>query len=137
MKTNLILEKTRELAKMLQKDAVYTDLMTAKDNNDNDTHLQEMIGSFNLKRMELNQAVNASERDEEKISKLDGELKAIYDEIMSNEHMLAFDKAKTAMDTLMNKITKILVGAANGEHPDLIDTESSCTGSCSSCSGCH
>lgn len=137
MENNIIIEKARELAKLIQADPAYTNMTIARANNDDDAHLQEMIGKFNLKRMELNQAMNASDRDQEKVTHLDSELREIYSEIMQNENMLAFDKAKNEVDMLMHKVNKILVGAANGEDPDLIDTESSCTGSCSSCSGCH
>ena len=132
-----IIEKTRELAKLIQADPAYKNLMDAKERNDNDAELQDLIGKFNLKRIELNQAMSESERNQDKINAADAELKEIYQKIMTNENMLAYDKATNEMSLIMNKINRIISGAANGEDPDTIDTEASCTGSCSSCSGCH
>lgn len=132
-----IIEKTRELAKLIQADPAYKNLVEAREKNDNDTELQDLIGKFNLKRIELNQAMSESERNQDKINAADAELKEIYQKIMANENMLAYDKATNEMSLIMNKINRIISGAANGEDPDAIDTEASCTGSCSSCSGCH
>ena len=132
-----IIEKTRELAKPIQADPAYKNLMDAKERNDNDQELQDLIGKFNLKRIELNQAMSESERNQDKINAADAELKEIYQKFMTNENMLAYDKATNEMSLIMNKINRIISGAANGEDPDTIDTEASCTGSCSSCSGCH
>ena len=132
-----IIEKTRELAKLIQEDPAYKNLVAAREKNDNDQELQDLIGKFNLKRIELNQAMSESERNQDKINAADAELKEIYQKIMANENMIAYDKATNEMSLIMNKINRIISGAANGEDPDTIDTEASCTGSCSSCSGCH
>lgn len=137
MENNIIIEKTRELAKLIQADPAYKNLIDAREKNDNDAELQDLIGKFNLKRIELNQAMSEAERNQDKINAADAELKEIYQKIMSNENMIAYDKATNEMALIMNKINRIISGAANGEDPDAIDTEASCTGSCSSCSGCH
>ncbi|HAN44494.1 MAG TPA: YlbF family regulator, partial [Ruminococcaceae bacterium] len=34
-------------------------------------------------------------------------------------------------------VNQIIVGSVNGQDPDSIEEQSSCGGSCSSCSGCH
>ncbi len=132
-----IIEKARELAKLIQADPAYKALNEAREKNDNDAELQDLIGKFNLKRIELNQAMSESERDQDKINAVDAELKEIYQKIMTNENMIAYDKATNELSLIVNKINRIISGAANGEDPDTIDTEASCTGSCSSCSGCH
>lgn len=137
MENNIIIEKTRELAKLIQADPAYKNLIEAREKNDNDAELQDLIGKFNLKRIELNQAMSEAERNQDKINAADAELKEIYQKIMTNENMIAYDKATNEMSLIMNKINRIISGAANGEDPDAIDTEASCTGSCSSCSGCH
>ena len=137
MDQNAILEKARELGKLIQADPAYKNLVDAREKNDNDAELQDLIGKFNMKRIELNGAMSEAERNQDKINALDAELKEVYQKIMSNENMLAYEKATNEMNLLMNKVNRILTGAANGENPDAIDTEASCTGSCSSCSGCH
>ena len=64
------------------------------------------------------------------------ELKKIYGEVMSNEHMAAFNTAKQAMDAMMNEVTTILIMCVNGEDPDTCNPHS-CGGSCATCGGCH
>ena len=50
-----IIEKTRELGKLIQEDSRYIEFYDAARANDNDPELQKLIGEFNLKRMNLNQ----------------------------------------------------------------------------------
>ncbi len=131
-----IIAMTRELAKAIQADPRYINLTATREKNDADEKLQDQIGEFNLKRVELNQEVSKTDRDQEKLSRLDTAIKDLYREIMSNPNMIAFNDAKNEMDQLMNYINQILVLSVNGEDPDTIEP-SSCTGSCSTCGGCH
>ena len=48
-----IIEKTRELGVMIQQDERYIAYNLAKDANDADEELQEMINNFNLLRMNM------------------------------------------------------------------------------------
>lgn len=132
-----IIELARQMGKEIQASEEYKNLYAAKDANDNDEVLQDQIGKFNLKRIELNTAMSAEEKDSDKINTLNEELKAIYAEVMSNPNMIAFNNAKNALDATMNQVTTILMMCVNGEDPDTCNPEQSCTGSCSSCGGCH
>ena len=130
-----IIQMAREMGKAIQKDENYLALMKAKDLIDNDPTLQKQISEFNLKKMSLNQELGKEEKDQSKLASLDREIKEIYNSIIGNENMIAFNQAKQATDTMMNQVSQILMLSVNGEDPD---TElSSCTGSCSSCAGCH
>ena len=132
-----IIKLTRDLGKLIQEEPAYKNMMLAHANNDDDAVLQELIGKFNLKKVELNQAMTDENPNQEKLVSLDKELKEIYSEIMENENMKAFSEAKGEMDVLIHKINTIISGSINGENPDAIDVESACTGSCSTCGGCH
>lgn len=132
-----IIEMTRELGKMIQADERYLNYQKAKENNDNDSELQELIGNFNLKRIQLNTEMSKEDKDDEKIKQLDGDIKEIYHKVMSNENMVAFNEAKTAMDRMLDQINNIITFSANGEDPETCAAESSCSGSCASCGGCH
>ncbi len=126
----------RQMGKEIQASEEYKNLNAAKEANDNDAELQDLIGKFNLKRIEINTAMSAEKKDEEKLAALDAELKKIYGEVMSNEHMAAFNVAKQAMDAMMNEVTTILMMCVNGEDPDTCNPHS-CGGSCATCGGCH
>jgi cell fate (sporulation/competence/biofilm development) regulator YlbF (YheA/YmcA/DUF963 family) len=132
-----IIKLARELAKEIQKDDRFKNLISARENNDNDKELQDGIGEFNLVRIELTREAGKTEKDEEKIKSLDKKMNEIYKDIMMNENMQRYNEAKLEMDALMKQITTILTMSANGEDPDSIDVSASCSGNCSSCGGCH
>ncbi|MCI8496989.1 MAG: YlbF family regulator [Clostridiales bacterium] len=127
----------RAMGKAIQEDERFQRYEAARQANDSDEALQKLIGEFNLKRIALNTEAGKPERDQEKIARLNDEMKTVYGQIMANENMLAYQSTKEELDALLSKINMIIVGSANGEDPDSIDTEGGCSGSCSSCSGCH
>ena len=131
-----VIKMARELAKLIQQENAYKSMMLAHANNDDDVALQELIGKFNLIKVELNQAMTAENPEQEKLTKLDRELKETYQEIMNNENMKAFSLAKEEMDLLMRKVNTIISAAINGENPDEVNVDA-CSGSCSTCGGCH
>ena len=127
---------TRALGKAIQQDERYIRLSLARDNNDNDEKLQEMIGKFNLKRVEVNQEAARPDKDQAKLDQLNESIRTLYKEIMENPNMVEFNAAKEEIDSLMNFVNQILVLSVNGQDPDTVE-QSSCTGSCATCAGCH
>lgn len=132
-----IIEMARQLGKEIQQDPRYVRLMTARQANDEDMGLQKLIEDFNNKRVELSQAINSEERDVDKLTALDKELKDLYQAVMDNEHMLEFNAAKQELDDVVSFVNQIIVGSVNGEDPQLIEKQVSCGGNCASCGGCH
>lgn len=131
-----IIEKARELGRLIQRDERFIRFMQAENKSNMDEKLQEMIAEFNAKRMELNQEITSDNRDGEKINALNAQVREMYTQIMGREVMLEYQAAKQDMDSLMSFVNQILTGSANGEDPDEIEENAGCTGSCSSCSGC-
>ena len=127
----------RELGKAVQQDERYIKMMAQQQANDEDTALQQLIGEFNLKRVALNTEINKADKDQEKINALNSEIKDIYAKIMENENMQSYNEAKSELDSLMDFVLQILRGSVNGEDPETIQQQSGCSGSCSSCAGCH
>ena len=132
-----ILTLTRELGKAIQQDEMYLQLQAARANNDKDESLQKMIEDFNELRTQLSQEMNQENGDQQKLQQLDTQVRALYQDIMDNENMQAFNEIKKTVDAKMNFINKILVMSVNGEDPDMVEEDTGCSGSCSSCSGCH
>ena len=133
-----IIDLARQMGKEIQASEEYKALNDAKEANDKDEALQDSIGKFNLKRIELSSAMSEEKKDDAKIADLDRELKAIYQSIMQNPNMIVFNNAKQAMDQMMNEVTTILMLCVNGEDPETCSAQmSGCGGSCASCGGCH
>ncbi|MBP1567815.1 MAG: YlbF family regulator [Oscillospiraceae bacterium] len=132
-----IIEKTRELGKLIQQDARYKAYVAAREKNDNDPALQKMIGEFEEMRTELAVEMTKDDKDTEKIKQLDEDIKTLYGSIMGSELMMEFETAKAAMDTMLSQINTVITQCANGEDPDTCPVTTGCTGSCDSCAGCH
>ena len=133
-----IIKLAREFGKAIQKDEAYIKLQIAKQQHDEDETLQQLIGELNLKKLAISNEFSSENRDDQKINLLNKEMREVYDQIMKNEKMIAYNKAKNEFNEILKRINAIIISSASGEDPDIADVEeTSCTGSCSSCSGCH
>lgn len=132
-----VIEMARELGKAIQQDERFIRFAKARLANDNDTDLQNAIGQFNIKRMELEKAVSAEVKDEEAVAKLNEELRTVYGEIMSSGSMVEYNTAKALVDQMMSEVNVILSKSLDGEDPATCEVSDGCTGSCSTCGGCH
>ena len=132
------IELFKKAAVALQTDERYLALDAARKANDADEALQDMIGEFNLTRLELNNEIGKDERDDAKIAVLNAKVNQLYSDIMATEGMAAYNAAKAEAEALVSHIDAIINTAMNGGDPMSVQApEAGCTGSCSSCSGCH
>ncbi|MEG2038222.1 MAG: YlbF family regulator [Oscillospiraceae bacterium] len=138
---NMIITKTRELAKLLQQDESIVRLTAAQEAYVLNVEVQDMVDKFNMTREKINAAVADGTSDEKEIDKLNEELRNYYTWVMESESMINFNSAKQDADKLLGFMVKILTESAEGEDPDTIqpENEGGCDGSsCSSCGGgCH
>lgn len=132
-----IIQMARELGAAIQQSDEYTAYNVAKTAADSDEKLQEMIGEFNLKKLSLSNEVQKAEKDQEKLSALNEEVRTLYARIMAYPAMAAYNTTKGELDRVLNFIQQIIVYSANGEDPQTIQEETSCGGDCSGCAGCH
>ena len=134
-----IIEKTREFAALLQEDERYIKYQQAVKDTDTDTEIQNSIGRFNQLRSELSIEMQKTDKDADRMTALDSEIKELYQEIMEMPKMVAFNDAKNELDALLGSINYIITSAANGEDPATCPAEPphSCGGNCGSCGGCH
>ena len=132
-----IIAQTRELGKLIQQDARYKAYVAAREKNDNDPELQKMISEFNDLRVELAGEMSKDDKDAEKLTQLDDDIKNLYGSIMGSELMMEFEAAKAEMDSMLSQINTVITQCANGEDPDTCPVTTGCTGSCESCAGCH
>lgn len=128
----------KKAAVAMQTDERYLALDAARRANDEDQGLQDMIGEFNLVRMDLNNEIGKSDRDEARIAELNVRVNQLYSDIMSHEGMIAYNKAKADAEAMISHIDAIINTAMNGGDPMSVEPPAEgCTGSCSSCAGCH
>lgn len=133
------IEIARQLGAAIQEDESYKTFVVAKANNDNDTELQKMIMNFNELRRELNMEMSKADKDGDAMTRLDAEIKELYGNIMARQSMVEYNAAREDLDKLLSSVNYIITMAANGEDPMTCPSEppQGCSGSCSSCAGCH
>ena len=78
----------KRAAMALQTDRRYLALDQARKMNDSDEELQNMIGEFNLARMDLNNEIGKPERNDARIAELNEKVNTLYGQIMSDEGMV-------------------------------------------------
>lgn len=127
----------REMGHAIQEQDFYKNLYAAKERADSDETLQNLIADFNQKRVAINNEACREDRDEEKLHQLNDEMRSLYAAIMSNEHMAAYNNAKTDFDHVIQRVLAIINQSAQGEDPDTTDFSDDCTHDCSTCGGCH
>jgi cell fate (sporulation/competence/biofilm development) regulator YlbF (YheA/YmcA/DUF963 family) len=132
-----VIEQVRLLGKAIQEDERFIRYAKARLENDNNAELQAAIGQFNITRMELDRELSADEKNEEKVKELNEKLRSAYGEIMASPAMVEYNTAKVELDTLVNQINTVISKTLDGEDPETCETEAGCTGSCSTCGGCH
>lgn len=132
-----IIEKARELGKLIQQEESYIALQKAQADADADMDLQNLIRDFNMKRMSINNEASKKDKDSDKLALLNSQMREDYSKIMSNKNMIAYNEAKDAFDMVANRVLAIVQQSAEGADPETADySTSSCSGSCSTCGGC-
>ncbi|OJU09065.1 MAG: hypothetical protein BGN88_00800 [Clostridiales bacterium 43-6] len=131
------IELTRQVGKAIQEDPRYIGYNLARETNDSDKELQDLIGQFNLQKLALNEEIGKENKDEAKVKAFDTQLRETYSKIMNNENMVRFNKAKTELDELVSNVYGIISMTMEGQDPLTCDP-TACGGSCDSCGGgCH
>jgi len=134
------IKAARELGKAIQADERFKAYAEAKAANDNDAELQKLIGEFNLKRQNVQYEMQKpdAEKDSEKLQKLNREMQECYGNVMKNVNMANFVVVKGALDKLLEDVNMIISMCCEGEDPDTCEPMAhGCSGSCSTCGGCH
>ena len=134
-----LMEMAKQLGKELQKDERYLAFRAASEENDKDTELQNLIGEFNLKRLDLGNEEDKAEHDEERVKALGEEVRDLYSQIMAHDAMRKYQAARAEFEQLLDGINRVIAYSAAGPDPDSFDATAaaSCSGDCSACGGCH
>ena len=128
----------KKAAVAMQTDPRYLELDAARRENDMDEELQNLIGEFNLARLDLNNEASKMESDAARIEELNKRVNDLYSQIMASEGMVRYNTAKAECEAMVSYIDAIINTAMNGGDPMTVkQPEGGCTGSCSTCGGCH
>ena len=103
------LEKmARQLGAAIQQDEAYLNFEKARLANEADEELNDLIGKIRLIQMSYQVEAANDEPDEDKMNGFNQEFQGVYSQIMANKNMQEYEKARQAVDDMMNYITGIL-----------------------------
>ena len=133
-----VIEATRNLGKEMQRDPRFVAFAKSKLNMDSNKELQSKIGEFNIARMNLDRLLDAEEKDEVAVSNANAKLRGIYEEIMADEVMVEYNNTRAEVDKMLAEVLGIIRMCSEGADPETCQMpEAGCSGSCSTCVGCH
>ncbi len=135
-----IIKMARELGSALQQDERYIKLRAAQKVNEEDTALNELIAKLQLVQMNFQHEASKEQKDSNRLQELDTEFGQLYNQVMANPNMQAYEAAAAEIDELMKYINGIFQLCLQGEDPATCEPHThdhSCEGDCCSCDGCH
>ena len=126
-----ILEKARELGMMIAESDEFKKLKETEQAQLADPDAQQMMADYNAKREEFAQIASRDDLTKEDWEKLNMNAQAEFIKLCQNENIKNYLDANQLFQDLISKVNSIIAHFVRG------DDESGCSGSCSSCSGCH
>jgi len=133
-----IKQLTRELGAALQLSPEYVRFVAAQEANDADEALGEQLRELDLVRMQYRvEAAKKEAADAGRMGEYNEKFEALYDLIMDNGNMQEHKEAAEGLNALLQWMTGLLQGCAQGNDPSVFEPEQpGCAGKCNSCSGC-
>lgn len=125
-----IIEKAKELGKMLKDSEIVKDFIAAKTAYEQDREVQELLGQFNLHKMSIGMLSKQENPDETRIAEHEDKMRICYDKIMETQVLIDFQEKSQAVEKIVGDINAIMNLYISGETP------TGCSGSCATCGGC-
>ena len=126
-----IFELAAELGKALKNDERLVKLEAAKKAYENEPELQKCLVEYEVQQKAMQHEITKPERDTMFIDVIQKRIDELYKKIMEHPVFVQLNEAQAEVNELMNAVNSTITFHITGEKP------SACTGSCSSCSGCH
>lgn len=134
-----VIKLTRELGAAIQQDERYLNFAKARQENENDAELNELMSQIQMVQMNYQMEASKENPDADKMKEYEEKFNDVYTKFMDSDKMKVYEAARAEIDNLMNYVMQILGLCVNGADPATCEPEQehNCGGSCSSCSGCH
>ena len=127
-----VMELAALLGQKIKEDPRVVEMTKAQEAYEADTTLQQQIMEYNAQSQALSMEYKKEVQDNELIGMIEKRIHTLYEEIMGNEKMVAFNKAQDIVNAFMAEVNGEITYQITGERPCTHDC-STCGGSC----GCH
>lgn len=128
-----VFKKTRELGQALLECETYQKMKAAEDRAMQNREAAELMGSFLEKRSELHALMQSENPDPGALKRLSDEMDSDQEKLQMMDDIAALTEARNEFNGLINQINQVLQFIVTGK----MDEPEGCTGSCSTCAGCH
>ena len=130
---NQVFLKTRELGQALLESDVYQKRKEAEDKAMRNAEAADAMGKFLELRGKIQDMLASDNPDPGVLKRMSDEMEEQQDRMQMIDDIVAMNDARKDFSDLINQVNQVLQFIVTGR----IDTDdSSCTGSCSTCSGC-
>ena len=126
-----IFEKARELGVAIMESEEFKKLKQAEQDQENDAEALQLLADYSTLRSKLADDINKGEIGEERMAQIREELEEAYQKMTTNDHITAYINAQRTFQAIIDQMNSIISYHITGQLPG------GCSGSCSSCSGCH
>lgn len=103
-----ILEMAKELGKAIADSDLMAAVKKAEDVQNNDEKAQQLIGEYNLKRMQLAQRVQKEDVTQEELEAVQKELSDEFDKLMQYSVISDFITARKELDAVLEQVNNVI-----------------------------
>lgn len=126
-----ILEKAKELGQMIAKSEQFEAIKIAEENQAADPEAEKLMAQFTKKQQELSEKMAKPDITKEEFEAIKKEAQEEFEKICENKNINAYLEANRAFSNLINQVNTIIGYFVKGGDAG------GCSGSCSTCGGCH
>ena len=127
-----VFKKTRELGEALLECDVYLRMKDAEDKAMANPEAAQTMAAFLEKRGALQAMMQSDNPDPGAMKRLSEEMDDLQDRLQMVDDIVALNDARNEFNSLIGQINQVLQFIVTGRME-----ESSCSGDCGSCGGCH
>lgn len=131
---DMVFEKTRELGEALQQSEAYLRMKEAETKAMQNVEAAEMMAHYLEKRSQIQEMMEVENPDPAVMQRLSNEMDEIQERLQMIDDIAELTAARSEFNALIGQINQVLQFIVTGR---MTDEEGGCSGSCSSCSGCH
>ncbi len=127
-----IFEKTRELGQALLESEAYRNMKQAEEKAMKNEEAAALMAAYLEKRSQLQSLMESENPDPGAMKRLSDEMDADQARLQMMDDITELTEARGAFNSLIGQINQVLQFIVTGRME-----ESSCSGDCGSCGGCH
>lgn len=130
---NEIIEKAQELGTMIADSEERRRSEAAADAMNNDAEATELLRTYNENRKIATEKLRGKNPSKEELTEFKEYVQAEFEKIAGNTLIAEYIEASKEFDSLVQQVNAVLAYFISGKENE----GGSCSGSCSTCGGCH